>query len=144
MQKANPPVVLFNASVILAGIKSPTGGSGKLLSWSKDRKINGLISEIILDESMRNGPRIGVEPMLVARKIKNFGIGIRVAPDSSVVDKFKNIVIDLGDAHVLASAQEEKADFLVTLDKKHLLILQKAVKKFKIVSPGELIALSRF
>lgn len=144
MQKANPPVVLFNASVILAGIKSPTGGSGKLLSWSKDRKINGLISEIILDESMRNGPRIGVEPMSVAKQIKNFGIGIRASPDSSVVDKFKNIVIDLGDAHVLASAREQKADFLATLDKKHLLILQKAVKQFKIVSPGELIANLRF
>lgn len=143
MQKANPPVVLFNASVILAGIKSPAGGSGKLFSWSKDKKINGLISEIILDEAMRNGPRIGVEPMFVARKIKNCGIGIHAAPDSSVVDKFKKIVIDLGDAHVLASAEEQKADFLVTLDKKHLLILQKSVKQFKIVSPGELIATLR-
>jgi predicted nucleic acid-binding protein len=143
VKKANLPLVLFNASVILAGIKSLSGGSGKLLSWSKDKRIKGLISEIILDEAMRNGPRIGVEPMVVGKEIEKLGIIICAAPNLSVVDKFKKIVIDLGDAHVLASAEEKKADFLVTLDKKHLLILQKVVKQFKIVSPGELIATLR-
>jgi len=44
------PTVLFNASVVLAGLKSPQGGSGELLLWSKQKKIQGLISEAILDE----------------------------------------------------------------------------------------------
>jgi predicted nucleic acid-binding protein len=48
-------------------------------------------------------------------------------------------MIDHGDAHVLASCQEHKAEFLVTLDQKHLLILQDKIKAFKIVSPKHLI-----
>lgn len=57
--------------------------------------------------------------------------------------KFSKIVIDAGDAHVLASCRETKAQFLVTLDKKHLLILGKKIKWTKIVSPGELIELGQ-
>ena len=132
-------LVLFNASVILAGIKSPLGGSAKILSWCKTGKIVGLASEIIVDEAMRNGQRIGVEPKDINKRMQNLNIKICPAPKTSSVDSFKKIVIDLGDAHVLASAQEEKAIFLVTLDKKHILSLQKTISKFKIVSPGELI-----
>lgn len=134
-------LVLFNASVILAGIKSPSGGSGKLLIWSKQKKIDGLASEIIFDEALRNGLRIGVEPERVAQIIQKMGIIAYPAPQLSTVDNFKNVVIDFGDAHVLASAEENRVDFLVTLDKKHLLILQKDIKQFQIVSPGELIAI---
>ena len=32
-------IVFFNASVVLAGFKSPKGGSGKIISWAKTRKI---------------------------------------------------------------------------------------------------------
>lgn len=139
--KQNVPLVLLNASVILAGIKSPSGGSGKLLIWSKQKKIDGLASEIIFDEALRNGLRIGVEPGRIAQIIQKMGITICPAPQLSAVDNFKNVIIDFGDAHVLASAKENRVDFLVTLDKKHLLILQKDIKQFQIVSPGELIAI---
>lgn len=139
--KPTTPLILFNASVILAGIKSPLGGSGKLLIWSKQKKIDGLASEIIFDEALRNGLRIGVEPERVAQIIQKMGIKICLAPQLSIVDNFKSVVIYFGDAHVLASADENRVDFLVTLDKKHLLILQKDIKQFQIVSPGELIAI---
>ena len=49
------------------------------------------------------------------------------------------IVIDDGDAHVLASCEKEKVDFLVTLDKKHLLILKSAD-----IVDGEQVSLARF
>ncbi|MBI5123209.1 hypothetical protein HZA75_05110, partial [Candidatus Roizmanbacteria bacterium] len=39
------PIVFFNASVIIAGFISPTGGSAKLLQWTKENKITGVISE---------------------------------------------------------------------------------------------------
>ena len=41
------------------------------------------------------------------------------------------------------SYTEEDIKQFIELDKKHLLILQKVVKQFKIVSPGELIATLR-
>lgn len=135
----NIPIVLFNASVILAGLKSPSGGSAKLLRWNKERKINGLASEIIVDEALRNASRIKFSEEEVYSAINKTFRSICPPPQASLVSKFKAIVIDYGDAHVLASAKEENVDFLVTLDKKHLLVLKNKIKIFKIVSPGELI-----
>ena len=137
MRKRKTPIVLFNASVVLAGLKSPFGGSAKLLSLCKNKKIQGLISEVILDEIVRNTPKIG----LSREAVKDLGslFDIKIAPQKQGVESFRGIVTDFGDAHVLASCQEGKAEFLVTLDKKHLLVLKNKVKIFKIVSPGELI-----
>jgi len=132
------PRVLFNASVILAGLKSPFGGSAKLLDWCQKKKIKGIISEIILDEVIRNLPKIKMEKRKCQKIILGFE-KIYPSPDIFNVQKYKRIVIHYGDAHLLASAQETKADFLATLDKKHLLILKNKIKKPGIVSPGQLI-----
>jgi len=110
-----------------AGLRAPNGGSGKVLSWAKKRKIQGIVSEIILDEVLRHVAKIGWEEKQVLRYLGN------------IFRNYENIVKDLGDAHVLSSGKEVKADFLVTLDKKHLLSLKNKVKDFKIVTPGELI-----
>lgn len=48
-------------------------------------------------------------------------------------------MIDQGDSHVLASALELDVDYLVSLDKKHILALKNKIKKFAIASPKELI-----
>jgi putative PIN family toxin of toxin-antitoxin system len=127
--KSLKPNVLFNASVIIAGCFSPNGGSGKLLSWAKAGKINGLISETILDEARRHLGKY--EPI--------FSV-VAPAPSKINVEKYQEVVVDPEDAHLLATAQETNADFLVSLDKKHVLSLQGQIKKPKIVSPKELIA----
>ena len=133
------PLVFFNASVIMCGIKSPEGGSGKILSWVENKKIKGVISEIIRQEIIKNAQKIGISDKILLKKTdKIFPIVIK-EPGQKTVDKFSKLIIDLGDTHVLASAQETKADFLVSLDKKHILILKNKVKNFLITSPGELI-----
>ena len=53
--------------------------------------------------------------------------------------KYQRIVIDPGDAHVLATYNQEQCDVLVTLDKKHLLVLQGKVKGMQILTPGEFL-----
>lgn len=138
-KKYKPPVVLFNASVILAGLKSSTGGSAKILTYSKKKIIKGIISEIVLDEVLRNIPKIGFEKQQVSKWMQTVFKRIENAPKKETVDIFKKKVIYEGDAHVLASSYEAKTDFLATLDKKHLLILRDKIKTTKIVSPGELI-----
>lgn len=140
MPKHKIPTVLFNASVVLAGLKSPSGGSGKLLFWSKKHNIKGIISEVILDEVLRNSDKIGMSKKDVDSKIQRVFI-IHPEPKQKEVKQFNNMVVDFGDAHVLASAKEAKVKFLVTLDQKHLLILQSKVRGFKIVTPGQLIEL---
>ena len=137
--KSSKKKVFFNASVILAGLKSPTGGSAKLLTWSKTQKIKGVISEIILDEVVRNIPKFGFEENQVRLWRKSVFSHIEKAPKTKMVTRCQKVIIDPSDAHVLASCYETKAYFLVTLDKKHLLILKKKIRMVKIVSPAELI-----
>ncbi len=132
------PLILFNASVVLAGFKSPQGGSGKVLWWAREGKVKGVISEIILDEILRNGLKIGFDKEYLHKKIISI-LQIKKEPTIETVNKFQKIVLNLGDAHVLASSLEIGVDYLVTLDQKHLLILKDKIKQFKIVTPGQLI-----
>ncbi|MBU1085406.1 MAG: putative toxin-antitoxin system toxin component, PIN family [Candidatus Beckwithbacteria bacterium] len=137
-QKNLKPKVFFNASVILSGLYSPKGGSAKLLSWVKQKKIIGIISEIIVDEIFRHTAKLKLKKSSTAKfLINNFQI-IPAPPEPTVI-KYYSTIIDYGDAHVLASAKQTKCQYLVSLDKKHLLSLQKKIKIYSIVSPGKLI-----
>jgi len=138
-QKSLKPRVFFNASVVLAGLASPSGGSGKLLAHVKQKQITGVISEIILDEIFRHTKKLGLSKTTVERYLMTLFTPIISAPTLKSVHKYASIVIDQGDSHVLASSRKTHADFLVTLDKKHLLALQHKIKNIRIVSPKELL-----
>lgn len=139
MKKPKPTLIFLNASVVLAGMRSPQGGSALVLKWIKKRKIRGLISEIILEEIKRNAPKIKLDIRQTEKTLEKIFPCPKPAPSIISVANQSSNVIDVGDAHVLASCQELKPDFLVTLDKKHLLILKEKIKWIKIVTPGELI-----
>lgn len=133
------PIVTFNASVVLSGMYSPSGGSAKLLEWTKKRKIQGIISETIKDEVLRRSYKLDIE-LQEAENICDEIFKKEVSsPSLSSIKKFEKIVSDYGDTHVLATAKETKSDYLVSLDKKHILSLKEKVKWVKVVSPGELI-----
>lgn len=61
------------------------------------------------------------------------------SPSEKIVNRYKKVIIDEGDAHILATCEEEKIKCLVTLDRKHLLVLKGKIKGLKILTPGELI-----
>jgi predicted nucleic acid-binding protein len=134
-----PPTVLFNASVILAGLASPSGGSAKLLKWAGEGRISGIISEIILDEVTRRAEKIDSDPREVESKTLRYFRSVYPAPDLELVAGFKKIVLDHGDAHLFATALAASVDFLVSLDKKHVLALKQKIKDFAVVSPKDLI-----
>ncbi|OGG20937.1 putative toxin-antitoxin system toxin component, PIN family [Candidatus Gottesmanbacteria bacterium RIFCSPHIGHO2_02_FULL_40_13] len=134
-----PPRVFFNASVIIAGLNSPSGGSAKLLKYAKQKQITGIISEIIVDEVLRHWDKLKKSKSEIDKNLKMIFSSINPAPSVPEVEKWQKVVIDAGDAHVLAAAKESNSQFLVTLDQKHLLILQKKIKYFRIVSPKQLI-----
>lgn len=130
--------VFFNASVILAGFRSPYGGSGKLLQLTREKKIVGLISEIVFDEVLRNIEKIKMKREQIDLVLEKSFI-IVASPSEKLFTRYESTMVDKGDIHLLASAKETKSDFLVNLDKKHILSLKKKIKDFKIVSPKELI-----
>jgi len=136
--KTSKPKIFFNASVILAGLYSPKGGSAKILSWVKQKKIIGIISEIIIDEIFRHTDKLKLKKSSTAKFLVN-NFQIETAPSEATTIKYYSKVIDYGDAHVLASAKQAKCKYLVSLDKKHLLSLQKKIKIYSIVSPKKLI-----
>lgn len=136
-------LVFFNASVILAGLRSPSGGSGELLQLAEKKKILGVASEVILDEVLRNAVKVGLNQNQVISKCRLIFARILSTPTLREVEFFRKVVVDFGDSHVLASAKESQAKYLVSLDEKHLLILQKKTKWIRIVTPGEFLDLWR-
>jgi predicted nucleic acid-binding protein len=137
-KNAAKPSVFFNASVIIAGILSPSGGSSKILGWVKRGKIKGVISEVVFDEILRHAGKIGRERNLLAKQILGFKFQI-INPPKKLNPKYERIVVDKGDVHILTSALEQGVIYLVSLDAKHILLLGDKVNDFKILSPGELI-----
>jgi len=131
--------VLFNASVVLSGLRSPNGGSGKLLQLIDQGRIDGQISEIILDEILRHYKKLGISKKVVENSVHGLFHDVLNAPNDKIVSTYKKVVIDDGDCHVLASCFESKIKYLVTLDKKHLLVLKGKIKDLKIYTPGELL-----
>lgn len=131
------PSVFFNASVILAGLRSPAGGSAKLLFWCQKKKIHGLISQVILEEVKHKLEKLNLKEKQLITIVPIFKI--YPAPNISSLQPYEGLIIHTGDVHLLASAKENKADFLVSLDKKHILILKTKIKKPQIVSPKDLI-----
>lgn len=131
--------ILFNASVVLSGLYSPKGGSARLLSLVQNKKIHGIISETIYDEILRHSEKINIAENLLSKKVINIFKNIFPAPFQKNVDKYNTVVVDEGDSHVLATAKESKSSILVTLDKKHLLILKNKIKDLEILTPKELI-----
>lgn len=135
-----PVIVFFNASVIIAGLRSPKGGSAKLLDFAKQRKIKAIINSIIFNEVLKHQAEIPMNHRQIIDYLEKI-FHIVLEPASVLIDRYSSIVIDKGDVHVIASAIETTAHFLVTLDKKHLLSIKNKVKDFQIVTPGELIAI---
>ena len=131
------PVVFFNASVILAGLNSPKGGSAKVLNLSAKGKIKGFVSEIVVLEAKRHAKKIGLTPDSLEKKLKT-KVKVITAPNK-LATKYNKLVKDAGDLHLFTSTEAIKSDYLVSLDKKHVLSLSPKIKTFKILSPGEMI-----
>lgn len=133
--------IFLDASVILAGLASETGGSKVLLSLSETGKLTVVVSALVLEEVKRN-----IEKKFSRRKLLRFASWLKKAKPQVVavtpreIESYQGIVASK-DKHVLAAAAKTRAKYLITLDKRHLLKIdnKKANLPFKILTPGELI-----
>ena len=131
--------VLFNASVIIAGVGSPAAGSGAALELAKRGKIVGIVSELIVNEVVSHAGKVKKDEVEMQAIVVETFREVTLAPSKSQVEKQAVHVTDPGDAHILATYMNEKCDLLITLDKKHLLVLQGKLKGVEILTPGQLI-----
>ena len=131
--------VYFDASVIVSALISSSGGSAKLLTMVKEKTITGITSQTVIDEVLEHTKKIKLTSRAIQAYIANSGILVRKKITQDDIVPYKNLV-DAEDAHVLAGARMTNCQYLVTLDKKHLLILQEKIKRIIIVNPKELLA----
>jgi putative PIN family toxin of toxin-antitoxin system len=132
--------VFLDSSVIISGINSASGASWFILQLSKDKKIKAVVTDMVILEVVRNikkkMPDARFLEFLKYLAISNFE-NINFTDESEVL-KYSQIIHEK-DVHIIASAFKSNADYLITLDKKHLLSLSDEKLPFVIISPGDFL-----
>ena len=136
--------LFFDAWVVVAGAHSPGSGSALLLEACR---LGGFIARttfLIALEALHI-----LESEFPQRSLSRFythlvEIEWQILPVPPE-EKLREVasLIDSKDAHVLAAAVEDRSEFLLTLDRGHILACRKAVKEtglpIRILRPGEFI-----
>lgn len=134
--------VFFDASVIIAAMLSSTGGSSLLLAYIKAGLIKGITSLTVIDEILEEDKfkKFNRSRKEIEQFITGTGLLVRERITSLDISPYQGMV-DIEDAHLIAGANLTRCDYLVTLDKKHLLSvdIRKRFASLKIVSPKELL-----
>ena len=134
--------VFFDASVIIAALLSPTGGSSLLFRYIKLRKIVGITSQTVIGEIIEEDKpeKIRKSKEEIERFIAQSDLIVTETITIEDILPYKDQV-DVEDAHLIAGTKLTKCLYLVTLDKKHLLKkdIQERVLPLKLVSPKELL-----
>lgn len=130
--------VYFDASVIVAAIISLNGGSAKLIQFVKLGEILGITSQTVVEEVEKHSTRIGKTVAEIRLFIKDSQILVRKKVTKAEAKPYRDLVAE-DDLHVITGAKLTKSDYLITLDKKHLLKdeVRKLVKPLKIVNPKD-------
>lgn len=138
---AGKPKIFLDSSVLLAGLYSPKGGSAIILGRIKKKKLVGFISYSVIEETKRNiRKKFSLKLLAKLEEIIKI-VNIQESFEPKDILKYRRLV-DPKDIHVLVFADSSRAEFLITLDKKHLKTkkLQKAKLPFKIVTPKEFLS----
>ena len=133
-----PSLTIFlDASVILSGLASPCGGSGKLFVAANRKKLIVLTTPRVIEEVDRHLDKLHIAPDQLHRLLSDKIVRLVADPNEETIKKFRRIIKDPDDAHVLAGAVMSGADLLLSLDKKHILApnVEKALRPMSVKSP---------
>lgn len=130
--------VFFDASVIIAALLSPTGGSALLLQFIKTDTIVGITSQTVIEEIIEDHKlnKLHKTREEIEKFIAESGLLVSEAITLDEIKPYQNL-IDEDDAHLIAGANLTKCSHLVSFDKKHVLH-EDVVKRFSpliIVNP---------
>lgn len=131
--------VFLDASVILSGLGSATGGSRKLLAAGATKKFKLITSAYILQEVVNHLLKLKIEKSELLKVLSQKTILVLPNPKEEFIEKFSRVSADSDDAHVLAGAVLSDAKILISLDKKHLLTkaVRKTLKPILMMSPKQ-------
>ena len=144
MKITRDTTLFFDASVLVAGAHSADGGSSLLLDACKLAGFTAQVTSLVVLEASHV-----VERDLPRRSVARFynylaevEWEVLPVPPEETLQEYAPM-IDRKDLHVLAAAVEGKSEFLLTLDRKHILAAADAVEKadlpIRILTPGDFI-----
>ncbi|MDO9302307.1 MAG: PIN domain-containing protein [Anaerolineales bacterium] len=114
------PRIFIDSSVLFSAAYSSKGHSRDLLLMGATGEIKIIISNFVLQETIRNLSGLKKPPLEELDQIvQNANIELVDATKQSVLDAAKLIVWK--DAPIIAAAKTAKVNMLVSLDKKHIL-----------------------
>jgi predicted nucleic acid-binding protein len=138
--------LFFDASVLVAGAHSPRGGSALLLEACKLGGFTAQSSYLVILEALHTLNRDFPErsQRRFAAYLGAIHWDILPVPSKEELDRYAPL-IDSKDLHVLAAAVAGESQFLLTLDRRHILAAAQAVQAaglpIDILRPGDFIQL---
>ena len=134
--------VFLDANVYFAGFFSKSGASSLILELARRGKVSLFATRLVLLEADRNLRKKASPAVLKTfrRYLQNTKIHVMPMPDEKLFKPYEPYIYPK-DLPILVAAVESKADFLVTLDRKHFFTSQllSKVKKIKIITSADFI-----
>jgi predicted nucleic acid-binding protein len=138
--------LFFDASVLVAGAHSKTGGSALLLEACKLGGFRAQVSSLVILEAThvleRDFPHRSLARLYLF--LAEIDWQLVPVPSGKSLKRYSSL-IDAKDLHVLAAAVEGGSDFLLTLDRRHILAAAERVEEadlsIEILTPGAFIRL---
>ena len=135
-------MVFFDASVLVAASRSPSGGSALSLNMCSGRHFRAALTMKVLLEARRNVAEKFSEQDLLRfyHQIAALDPEMVPPPSQERVAQCAPLTTEK-DAHVLAAALECRAGYLLTLDRRHLLTpaVQSAGLPLRVMTPGDFL-----
>lgn len=132
--------VFVDSSVLFSACYSSTGASREIIRQGISGKIKLVISKHVIEEVERNLKKDAPQTIPIFQEFLNIVAFKIVHPTKQEVEEAASCV-DLKDAPILAAARNAKADYMVSLDTRHLVGIPKVAScaKVEIVLPGEFL-----
>lgn len=134
--------VFFDASIVIAALLSPPGGSAKVFRFVRAGLIKGITSQTVIEEVLEEAHlhKIKRSRQVVEKFISQSGLMVRKTVSVDEIMPYRNLVA-ADDVHLIAGANLTKCEYLVTLDKKQLLRpdIKERFLPLRIVPPKELL-----
>lgn len=136
--------VFVDASVLFSACYSASGASRELIRLSIQGQVALLISDLVQEEARRNLNAKAPQALPLLDQLLGTVPFETVVPDRQEVAA-ACAYTELKDAPIVAAAVKAKADYLVSLDRAHLVDVPKVAEgaRIPVLVPGELLRIIR-
>jgi predicted nucleic acid-binding protein len=138
---AAEPRVFLDTSVLFAAVLSETGGSRMILRLGESGAVGLWVGSQVLNEAEAVLARKAAQSKATfALLLDQANVSVGPSPDQAALSQAGAVVDYPPDAHVLGEALAAEVDYLVSLDRKHLVGNPRASRlPFPIGTPGDFL-----